>query len=168
MECGESPKSLLQVIAESLYKDENGQVFLNVTPTKVDCETLISLISCGDFVDPESLIAANLIGSDSCGKAAIKVVQASGQEGLNVRTVIEADNMLMSDEVIVLNSAISFDFYLLAASGSGRERYIKNIGTAAITINAGFGVIDDVNTITLNQWECLFIKDYADNTWIIL
>ena len=166
MDCGESPKDIIQVLTESLYL-ENGVLRLNVVSDKVDCEAITPLISCNNSFGAESQLP-ELIGQDACGNKALRLSLAQGYEELKIRTVTEAGNMLMSDEVIVVDSLVPFDFYLVAASGSGRHKYIKNIGTAVITVNAGFGLIDDVSEVDLNQWECLHILDYDDNTWLII
>lgn len=167
MECGDAQKTLLQVLAENLYVS-NGVVYLNVTTSKVDCETITPLIACGDFIDPDALLSAHISASDACGNPAVNILLASGQDTQNIRTVTEAGNMLMSDEVIVLDTPIAIDFYLLAASGSGRERHIKNIGVGDVTVSAGLGTLDGVTEVILNQWESLHVIDYADNTWLIL
>lgn len=154
MDCGVMQKTLLEVLAESLYVDENGTVYLNTTRTGADCETITPLIACGNSpIDYDALIAANISGSDPCGNTALKLLYAAGMDSPVIRTVTESGNMLMSDEVIVCDSPVDIDFYLLAASASGRQRHIKNIGAGIVTVSAGLGTLDGQSSVDIIPWN---------------
>lgn len=99
MECGEVQKTLLQVLAESLYRDENGQVYLNTVRTGVDCETITPLITCeNNHIDLNTLFV-DILGSDSCGNVSLKLLYSLGNETSAIRTVTESGNMLIKDSM---------------------------------------------------------------------
>jgi len=77
--------------------------------------------------------------------------------------------MTANDCVVVCDKITTLCVYLLSATGSGRENYIKNINSGPTYICAQVGdVIDDVGTQILSQWDALSIIDVRANAWIIL
>jgi len=75
-----------------------------------------------------------------------------------------------TDDIILCNNSTGFTISLPAASGSGKVYNIKDINTAAITIDANVsgGTIDGELTQEISQWENITLVDYSAGKWGIL
>jgi hypothetical protein len=73
------------------------------------------------------------------------------------------------DDLIVCNSGIAITLQLSSATGSGNLCYVKNIGSANVTISCSdSATIDGATTQTLVQYASIMILDYGVNVWITL
>ena len=88
---------------------------------------------------------------------------------ITVRSVAATTTELASDAVIICDRGTAMTVNLLAATGSGRVRYIKSIGLGVVTVDAADAeTIDGQTTQALHQWDDLAIVDYAAGVWAIL
>jgi hypothetical protein len=86
-----------------------------------------------------------------------------------VRVVTATTTELTTDGVIVCNKTTAMTVTLLAATGSGRTRTIKNINTGTVTIDGDSGdTIDGDTTMALGQWDSVTLVDYAANKWVVI
>ena len=90
MGCEGSQKTLVQAIADALYKDESGNVFLNTSILRVDCESITPLITCG-HPDITNSIGGFLGGEDDCENPTIQI-------GLPIEDT-ESDPIILKDAV---------------------------------------------------------------------
>ena len=76
---------------------------------------------------------------------------------------------LSTDTLIVCNSATAITVNLLAASGSNRMRQIANINNGVVTVEGDGGdtINGELNQLLYNG-DCMDIKDYAANKWVII
>ena len=89
-------------------------------------------------------------------------------EERTVRVVTISTTELTTDGVIVVNATTAKTVTLLAATGSGRTRTVKNINTGEVTIDAaGSETIDGELTQPVGQWESIDLVDYASGKWMI-
>jgi hypothetical protein len=87
----------------------------------------------------------------------------------NVRVVTATTTEIADDRLIVCNKATSMTVNLLAASGSKRIIEIANINNGAVTVDGNSGdTIDGELTQVLGNGDCMNIKDYAANKWVII
>lgn len=85
------------------------------------------------------------------------------------RTVTDTTTETTTDGTIVCNKGTAMTVNLLAATGSGRIRVVKNIGAGTVTVDgADVETIDGDTTQELLQWESLTIQDIASGVWGIL
>ena len=99
MRCGTLPRSLIQVLADALYKDENGNVFLNTSVLKVDCGTITPVASCNISIN-EEFVSEGIATEDVCENGAIQIGSNYGIYQ-NVRIITESSTQLYTDEVII-------------------------------------------------------------------
>lgn len=86
-----------------------------------------------------------------------------------VRTVADTTTELTTDDVIVCNKGTAMTVNLLAATGTGRQRIVKNIGAGVVTVDANSSeTIDGATTQALSQWDAMQIVDYASGKWVIV
>ena len=90
MGCEGTQKTLVQAIADALYKDESGNVFLNTSILRVDCESITPLITCG-HPDITNSIGGFLGGEDDCENPTIQI-------GLPIEDT-ESDPIILKDAV---------------------------------------------------------------------
>ena len=131
-------------------------------------------ISTDPLNAPDHSLSHRVIANDSAAPNQSIVVDSSGTTTLNfgyignVTTVTTIYTILVTDELIICNSASDFTSTLPAAN-IGQRFYIKNIGAGLITVDgAGADTIDGETTQTINQWDCLTIECSAANTWVII
>jgi len=75
----------------------------------------------------------------------------------------------VTDDAVIYNKATAVTATLPAATGSGVQLKIKNVGAGACTITrAGTDTIDGETTQTLQQWEGVTIIDYASGLWAVI
>jgi len=72
MECGNLPRNLIQVLADALHVDTDGNIFLNTSPLKVDCNTITPVAECGRIIT-EAEVAEGIATTDECGNPAIRL-----------------------------------------------------------------------------------------------
>ena len=167
MECGNLPRSLVQVLTDALYRDADGSVFLNISTIGVDCENITPVVQCSMNVT-DNMVGESILNTDSCGNNAINVGIASGGSISNVRTINVSDTQLASDEIIICDGT-DITLTLLEATGSNTILHIKNINTTDLIVEGdGADTIDDELNQTLSQWESMMILDYAVGVWLIL
>jgi hypothetical protein len=167
MECGNLPRNLIQVLTDALYKDANGNVFLNISTIGVDCENITPVVQCGMNIT-DTLVGESILNKDSCGNNAINIGTSYGGNTTNVRTINESDTQLASDEIIVCDGA-GITLTLLEATGSNKILHIKNINVSDVTVDGDGGdTIDDEFNQTVSEWENIMILDYAVGEWLIL
>ena len=79
-----------------------------------------------------------------------------------ITTTSTTYSILTSDEYVICNSGTSFDVTLPVAGGVYQEVMVKNIGagTVGVLVN-GIDSIDNVSSITLDQWEFTKVLDFA-------
>lgn len=88
---------------------------------------------------------------------------------LVVRVETDSYTETAGDSLIVCNKATSMTVTLLAATGSGRVRIIKNIGVGTVTVDGNSGdTIDGETTQELAQWDAVQIVDYAAGAWAVI
>jgi len=82
-ECKVMPATLLEMLASTLMKDAQGNIFFNQICYEIDCADMTPAITCGENIsDLEAYIVTNGFGVDSCGNPAIKMkvcVEADSQ-----------------------------------------------------------------------------------------
>jgi hypothetical protein len=72
--CAQMPVSFLEMLASTLKKDAEGNVFFNVICYNAECNELEAALSCGEPInDIEAYIVKNGFGVDECGNPAIKL-----------------------------------------------------------------------------------------------
>lgn len=74
-------------------------------------------------------------------------------------------------DLVLANKASAITLTLPTASGTGRAITVKNINTGVCTLtaaDASLDLIDGTGSLSLNQWECYTVVDYATNAWGIL
>lgn len=93
----------------------------------------------GDSLQCVSISGGSLVW-DSCNRKAF-------------REVTGTDTALITDDVIILNSASNFTLNLFACSGnSGRQLILKNVNTGDVTVDGdGAEEIDGVTTLTMSM-----------------
>jgi hypothetical protein len=85
------------------------------------------------------------------------------------RVVTDTTTELTTDYTIVCNKTTVMTVNLLAATGSGRIRQIANINIGTVTVTpSGADTINSETTQEVYQDNCMDIKDYASNKWIII
>jgi hypothetical protein len=88
---------------------------------------------------------------------------------MNITTVKGNYTVKSTDRVIVCDSSSVLTLTLKSAVGNRELYYIKNIGSANVTISAAGGdVIDGSTTATLVQYDSANLLDYRTNYWIKL
>jgi hypothetical protein len=105
--------------------------------------------------------SANMLFSATTG------ITVKGYAG-NVRSETDSCTEAANDELIVMNKGTAATVTLLAATGSGRQRIVKNIGAGTVTVDAATngGTIDGSGTIPLIQWDSAILIDYGVNLWV--
>jgi hypothetical protein len=93
----------------------------------------------------------------------------SRQRKDTIRVVTDSTTETTSDGLIVCNKGTAMTVTLLAATGSGRKRKIKNIGAGVVTVDGNASeTIDGQTTQAVNQWNSMTIVDYAAGAWVIV
>lgn len=71
------------------------------------------------------------------------------------------------DDLIVCDSSNEITLQLSSATGSRGICYVKNIGSADVTITCSDGAtIDGATTKTVSQYSYIKLLDYKTNVWI--
>lgn len=74
-----------------------------------------------------------------------------------------------SDHVLVCNKGTAMTINLPAATGTGRDLVIKNIGAGVVTVDGdGAETIDGETTQALSQWDSMTIVDKSAGNWVII
>ena len=74
-----------------------------------------------------------------------------------------------SEDLLVCNSGIAITLQLSSATGSAGTCYIKNLGSADVTISCVDGAtIDGSATKTVAQYSTAKLLDYGTNVWITI
>lgn len=75
----------------------------------------------------------------------------------------------VTDDTVIYNKATAIVAQLPAATGSGIQLTIKNVGAGACTITrAGSDTIDGETTQVLQQYEGCTVIDYASGLWAVI
>lgn len=72
MSCSGLPRTLVQVLADALYRDESGNVFLNTSVLRVDCNNIEPAASCNIAIS-DSYVGESISSTDDCGNNALLV-----------------------------------------------------------------------------------------------
>lgn len=74
-----------------------------------------------------------------------------------------------TDSMIVCDSSVALTVTLKSATGKEDLFYIKNIGSADVTVTATLpDLIDGAATKVLAQYESCLLLDFDVNTWILI
>lgn len=85
------------------------------------------------------------------------------------RIVVDTTTELTTDGSILCNKATVMSVTMLAATGSGRVRTVKNLGVGTVTVyGAEFETIDEETIQTLYQGDSMTLQDYSSGTWAII
>lgn len=85
------------------------------------------------------------------------------------RVVTDTTTETATDGSIICNKGSAMTVNLLAATGSGRIRIVKNIGAGAVTVDANASeTIDGDATQELTTYESIILHDYASGAWAII
>jgi hypothetical protein len=85
------------------------------------------------------------------------------------RIVIDSYTEFLEDGMIICNKATAMTVTLLAATGGKRVLQIASINDGVVTITPdGADTINGEITQSLNNGDCMDIKDYASGKWVII
>jgi len=85
-------------------------------------------------------------------------------------TKVKGDYTITEDTpLVVCDSSVALAVTLKSASGKQDVFYIKNIGSADVTVTATLpDLIDGAATKTLAQYESCLLLDLSVNTWMVI
>lgn len=119
--------------------------------------------------------AANVNITDAGGYFASTEVEAALQElaswrgSKRTRVVANTTNALLTDDLIVCDSAAAMAVYLPGAGGTGHDLIVKSIGAGSVTVDGdGDETIDGQAEVVLGQWDALSLVDYTPGAWAIV
>ena len=72
-ECGQLPKSIIDALAAALVKDADGNVSINMYPSMLGCDDLMSFIDCDNNHLPAEDLLTNAISTDDCGNPVVNI-----------------------------------------------------------------------------------------------
>lgn len=88
---------------------------------------------------------------------------------MNITKVTSNYTIKESDSFVVCNSGVALAVTLKSATGNGDVFYIKNIGSADVTVTATLpDLIDGAATKTLTQYESCLLLDLDTNVWMVI
>lgn len=88
---------------------------------------------------------------------------------MNITKVKDNYTIKETDPFIVCDSSTALAVTLKSAVGKGDIFYIKNIGSADVTVTASLpDLIDGAATKVLAQYEACLLLDLAVNIWMII
>jgi sensor c-di-GMP phosphodiesterase-like protein len=86
----------------------------------------------------------------------------------SITTVTDTYTVLEEDYIVVCNKATLFTVTLPAAV-SGMYFQLKNINEGVVTIEGdAYDTIDGETSQDIYQWECINVKCYTANKWVIV
>ena len=94
-------------------------------------------------------------------------LKTSGGRILNVTTVTDTYQILISDDVVICDKATAFTA-TLPVGAVGARHYVKNIGVGTVTVDGGGDTIDGEATQDIDQWECMALVCHAANEWSVI
>jgi hypothetical protein len=134
-----------------------------ITPANIDAEPELGTIGTAGVYG---------INETSLGLHSIAPIGRANVVKINrLINTIQTDTYTVedTDEVIVCDKTTAMFIYVPETSGTGQRLYIKNINTGIVTVDcSATELIDNVETIELNQWDCLELVSYDTGKWAII
>jgi hypothetical protein len=108
-------------------------------------------------------------GTDAKEKVTVANLRKTFEQPYTIETITATDTLDAANLVVICNSASALTVNLPAANTeTGLHYHIKNINTGVVTVDPdGVETIDDLSTVTLNQYDAIHIITDGTEWWIL-